>query len=81
MSGDDAGPTPEDPEAAERAALAADVDRARARVAASLSTLGDEVARRSDWRAWVRTRPGLFVAGALVVGFLCGGGRRRPPGP
>lgn len=80
MSTFDAGPTPDDLEAAERSALA-DVDRARARVAESLSTIGEEVARRGDWRAWVCARPGLFLAGALALGFLAGGGGRRPRGP
>ncbi|HVU50336.1 MAG TPA: hypothetical protein VHL80_06600, partial [Polyangia bacterium] len=81
MSTPDAGPTPDDLEADERAALAADVERARARVAESLSTLGEEVARRGDWRAWVRARPGLFAVGALALGFLAGGGGRRLRGP
>jgi hypothetical protein len=56
----------------ERAEIAAEIDRARARVAASLTTLGEKVTRRSDWRAWVRERPTLVVAGALALGFLCG---------
>jgi hypothetical protein len=56
----------------ERAEIAAEIDRARARVAASLATLGEKVTRRSDWRAWVRERPTLVVAGALALGFLCG---------
>jgi hypothetical protein len=77
----DQGPSPDELEAAERAALAADVERARARVAESLSSLGEEVARRGDWRAWVRRRPGLFIGGALALGFLLGGGGRRPRGP
>jgi hypothetical protein len=65
--------TPDDLGAAARAALAADLDRARARVAASLTTLGEEVARRGDWRTWVRARPGLVLAGALALGLLWGG--------
>lgn len=62
----------------ERAEIAAEIDRARARVAASLTTLGEKVTRRSDWRAWVRERPTLVVAGALALGFLCGA---DPPSP
>jgi hypothetical protein len=65
---------------AERAAIAADIDRARARVAASLNTLGEEVARRGDWRAWVRARPALVIVGALALGFVWGGGAGPPPG-
>jgi hypothetical protein len=70
------------PESGERLArlaeLAADLDRARARVAASLTTLGEEVSRRGDWRAWVRARPGLVLAGALALGFVWGGGGPPP---
>lgn len=62
------------------AEIEADLDRARARVAASLSTLGAEVARRGDWRAWVRARPTLVLAGALALGFLWGRGRRQARG-
>jgi hypothetical protein len=61
-----------------RADIAADIARARARVAASLSTLGEEVARRGDWRAWVRERPTLVIAGALALGFFFGGGGTPP---
>jgi hypothetical protein len=71
--------TPEDLGAATRAALAADLDRARARVAASLTTLGEEVARRGSWRSWVRARPGLALAGALALGLLWGGVGSPPP--
>ena len=58
--------------------LSAEVERARARVAASLSSLGEKVARHSDWRAWVRERPTLVIAGALVLGFVWGGGGPPP---
>jgi hypothetical protein len=68
------GLRPEDLGAAERAEIAADIDRARARVAASLSTLGEEVARRGSWRAWVRARPELALAAALALGLFFGGG-------
>jgi hypothetical protein len=71
--------TPEDLGAAARAAIAADLERARARVAASLTTLGEEVARRGSWRAWVRARPGLALAGALALGVLWGGAGRPLP--
>jgi hypothetical protein len=53
-------------------AAEADVERARARVAQSVIALRNEVARRADWREWVRRQPGLFVAGAFVAGFLWG---------
>jgi ElaB/YqjD/DUF883 family membrane-anchored ribosome-binding protein len=57
----------------------ADLERSRARVAESVLALRDEVARRSDWRGWVRQRPWLVVGGALALGFLLGRGRGRRP--
>jgi hypothetical protein len=53
----------------------ADLERSRARVAESITALRDEVTRRSDWRDWIRQRPGLFLAGAFALGFLFGRGR------
>jgi hypothetical protein len=52
--------------------IEADLARARARVAASMHALGEEVSRRTDWRSWVRERPGWMIAGAVAVGFLLG---------
>jgi hypothetical protein len=57
----------------------AEVEVARTRVAASIRTLGEEVARRGDWRAWVRARPTLALAGALALGFLWGRRQRQAP--
>jgi hypothetical protein len=50
----------------------ADLELTRARVAASVAAIRGEVDRRRDWREWVRRRPGLFVLGALAVGYLLG---------
>ncbi|HEX4403403.1 MAG TPA: hypothetical protein VH560_01150 [Polyangia bacterium] len=74
----DGAPRLDDPAAREVAEIEAELARARARVAASMRTLGEEVARRGDWRAWVRARPELTLAAALTLGFLWGhrGGRR-----
>jgi hypothetical protein len=58
--------------AAELDQIEADLARARARVAASMHALGEEVSRRTDWRAWVRERPVWSLAGALALGFLLG---------
>jgi len=60
----------------EVAEIEADLARARERVAASVRALGDEVARRGDWRGWVRERPVIAVGGALLLGYLWGRGRR-----
>ena len=49
-----------------------DVERARERVASSMLALRDEVARKTDWRSWVRRQPLPFFGGALALGFLLG---------
>jgi hypothetical protein len=59
----------------ELARVEAEIDRARGRVADSVIALRNEVARRGDWRGWVRRRPGLLLAGAFAIGFLWGRGR------
>jgi hypothetical protein len=68
------------PRSPELAQAEADVERARERVTASVMALRNEVARRTDWREWVRRRPGAVLAGAFVLGFLLGRRRlrRRP---
>ena len=70
-------PVPNNPELAQ---AEKDVELARERVAASVMALRNEVARRADWREWIRRRPGLFMAGAFIAGFLWGRrrSRRRP---
>ena len=57
----------------------ADVERARERVASSISALRDEVARQADWRRWLSRHPLVCVSGALAFGFWLGARRRRPP--
>jgi ElaB/YqjD/DUF883 family membrane-anchored ribosome-binding protein len=57
---------------AELAEIEAELWRARARVAASVHALGEEVSRRTDWRAWVAERPGWTLGAALALGFLLG---------
>jgi len=60
------------PRAKEVEEVEAELERARDRLASSLRTLGEEVVRRGDWRAWVRTSPFLVLSGALVFGFVVG---------
>jgi hypothetical protein len=57
---------------AERAEIEVEIERARRRVAASMRTLGAEVARRGDWREWVRAHPALVLAGAMALGAFFG---------
>lgn len=47
-----------------------EIDRAREQVASSVRALRQQVAMSTDWRAWVRQKPGLCLAGAFAVGFL-----------
>jgi len=53
----------------------ADIARTRERVTRSVMALRQEVAKSTDWREWVRRKPGLFLAAAFTVGFIWG--RRR----
>jgi hypothetical protein len=62
----------------ERAEIEAEIEAARARVAATMRTIGAEVARRGDWRVWVRTHPALVLAGVFGVGYTVGGGLSTP---
>jgi hypothetical protein len=58
--------------------IEAELALARARVAASMHALGEQVSRRADWRAWVRERPLWAMGAALALGFLLGLKGRRP---
>jgi hypothetical protein len=61
----------------ELAQAEADVERARERVASSISALHDGVSRQADWRGWLTRHPVISLGGALAIGFWLGG-RRRP---
>jgi hypothetical protein len=60
----------------EVADLEADLAVARDRVTMSVRALGDELARRRDWRSWVRAHPTLTLGAAAALGFLAGRGPR-----
>ena len=49
-----------------------EIERAREQVAFSARALRQRMAMRTDWRAWVRRRPYLYVAGVLAMGILIG---------
>jgi hypothetical protein len=49
-----------------------EIERTRARVSQSMIALREAVAKRTDWREWVRERPGLFLAAAFAFGMLWG---------
>ena len=54
----------------------AEIERTREQVAMSVLALRDEVARRANWREWIRARPTTFLGAAFVLGFLWGQRRR-----
>jgi len=49
-----------------------EIERTRARVSQSMMALREAVAKRTDWREWVRERPAIFVAGAFALGLFWG---------
>ena len=60
--------------AAEVAAIEAELEDARSRVASSMSTLGDEISRRTNWQEHVREHPVVALGVALLGGYALGGG-------
>ncbi len=58
------------------AEIEADLALARERVTMSVRALGDELARRREWRAWVRAHPVLTLGISAALGFLAGRGPR-----
>ncbi len=61
------------------AEVRAEIERTREEIVSSANALRREMAMRMDWKRWVRQNPGLFIAGALVLGFWLGtrSARRR----
>jgi hypothetical protein len=58
-----------------------EIERTRARVSRSMIALRDAVSKRTDWREWVRERPGLFLAAAFALGIFWGRRAGRRAGP
>lgn len=50
----------------------AEIERTRERLIASALTLQRELGRASDWREWVRRKPGLTLGLAFGIGVLIG---------
>jgi hypothetical protein len=48
----------------------AEIERTREQIASSAEALRHEVAVHTDWREWVRRKPGPCLAGAFAVGFF-----------
>jgi hypothetical protein len=53
----------------------AEIQRARDQIALSAQQLRQEMARRADWREWVRQRPLPFIVGAFALGVWLGSRR------
>ena len=66
-----------DPRSVELARVEADIARTRDRVSRSVTALRQAMVDRTDWREWVRRRPGVFLAGAFALGLVWG--LRRSP--
>lgn len=49
-----------------------ELTRARDQLIVSMGALEQEIARKLDWRAWIRNRPGTALAIAFTVGLLIG---------
>ena len=47
----------------------AEIERTRAEIVSSANALRREMAMRMDWKRWVGQNPGLFMAGAFMLGF------------
>jgi hypothetical protein len=54
--------------------IRASIERNREELGSSLETLRYEVVRITDWRAQLRQHQKQVIVGALVAGFVLGGG-------
>lgn len=54
------------------AAIRREISRLREEVASSAQALRQRVNTMVDWRAWVRSHPVKFTAGALALGLWLG---------
>ena len=54
--------------------IRASIERNREELGSSLETLRHEVVRITDWRAQMRTHRTQVIVGALIAGFVLGGG-------
>lgn len=54
--------------------IRASIERNREELGSSLETLRHEVVRITDWRAQLRAHRTQVIVGALITGFVLGGG-------
>jgi hypothetical protein len=55
--------------------LRADIERTREQLASSVVELRETLARRTDWREWIRRRPGTWLLGGFALGVFLGSRR------
>lgn len=55
------------------------VERTREQLLQSILMLKQTLVNQSDWREWVRRRPGPLVAAAFALGFILGQSLKRRP--
>lgn len=48
------------------------IEAARAQIATSVACLKAALSASTDWRAWYRRRPGIFIGLAVAAGFWLG---------
>lgn len=53
-------------------AIQQEIERAREDITRSVLALRERVTLATDWREWVRRRPGITVAAAFGIGFWIG---------
>lgn len=61
------------PQSAEQ--IRAELERARQQIQSSAALLREEVAVATDWRAWYRRRPAVWIGAAVALGFYLGSRR------
>lgn len=73
------GPQKQIAQIAQIALLEAEIAARRERVAASLGNLQRRTNDLLSWRHWVRAHPIAWICAGVCLGFVAGGGGRRPP--
>lgn len=52
--------------------LRQEIERTREQLATSVVALRREVSVRTDWREWVRRKPGVVLGAAFAIGLYVG---------
>jgi hypothetical protein len=65
-------PDPVNSNDAKLARAVAELACSRERLASSMEALEQEITRATDWREWVRRKPGVMLALAFALGAFLG---------